>query len=248
MRDQIHGSLHGEGRLRPPSATIGCVGHLVGCHDSRRRREVRNLVGTQQMDGAVVGDRDAHRIPRPTIDEELIPKGDDMALGVEADFNLVQLVARMAGAQQVLLPLFDPAYGAPDQSGQEGDQQVFRVDVTLGAEASAHVQCHAADPRFGQLQEHRSRPANGVHHLCCRPDRNRIGSLVMSADHATALHGNAGIAVGIEATSKPVRSGGESSRYLTFFNGKLADQVGRVLFMDDLRPRRQRGFRIDHRC
>ncbi len=247
MRDQIQASLHGEGGLRPASATIGRVGHLVGCHDSRRRGEVRNLVGTRQMDGGVVGDRDAHRIPRPTIDEERIPKGDDMALGVEADFDLVQLVARMAGAQQVLLPLFDPAHGAPDETGQEGDHQVFRVDVPLGAETSAHVQRHAADPRFGQLQEGRSRPANGVHHLCRRPDRHRIGSLVMSTNHATALDGNAGIAVGIKATPKPMGSGGESRRYPTFFDGKLADQVGRVLFMDDLRSRRQRGLRIHDR-
>ena len=41
------------------------------------------------MDCSVVGDRDPYRIPRSTIDEELIPKGDDMALGVEADFNLM---------------------------------------------------------------------------------------------------------------------------------------------------------------
>jgi hypothetical protein len=42
-------------------------------------------------------------------------------------------------------------------------------------------------------------------------------------------------------------SGGECRRYLAFFDGELADQVGRVLFVDDLRPRRQRGLRIDDR-
>ena len=148
----------------------------------------------------------------------------------------------------MLLPLLDPAYRATDQSGQEGDQQVLGVNVSLGAEASANVKRYAADSRFGQLQECGSRPPNGVHHLCCRPDRNGIGSLVMSADHATALHGNTGIAMRIEASLKSMWSSRESSRYLTFFHSKLADQVSRVLFMDDLRPRRQCGLRIDDRC
>ena len=67
----------------------------------------------------------------------------------------------------------------------------------------------------------------------------------MSADHATALHGNAGVAMRIEATSKSVASARERRRYLAFSNSKLADQVGRVLFMDDLRARRQRGLDID---
>jgi hypothetical protein len=40
----------------------------------------------------------------------------------------------------------------------------------------------------------------------------------------------------MEATSKFEGGTGESSRHLTLFNGKLADQIGRILFMYDLRP------------
>ena len=102
----------------------------------------------------------------------------------------------------MLLPLLDPAHGASNQSGQEGDQQIFGVNVSLGAEASAHIKSYAADARFGQPQDGSRLPANGVHHLCRGLDRHGIGPLVISADHATALHGDAGIAVRIEATSK----------------------------------------------
>ena len=45
------------------------------------------------MDGGVVGDGDADRIPRPAIDQERVAEGKHMALGVEADLDLVQLVA-----------------------------------------------------------------------------------------------------------------------------------------------------------
>src|SRR6516225_9175229 len=140
----------------------------------------------------------------------------------------------MAGAHEMLLPLLAPAHGASSQSGKEGDQQVFRVNVSLGAEAPTHVERHAADARFGQLQEGGRLSSNGVHNLCQGPDRNRIGPPVVSADHATALHGDAGIAMRIEAASKFEGGAGESSRHLTLFNGKLADQIGRKRFMYDL--------------
>ena len=145
----------------------------------------------------------------------------------------------------MLLPLLDPAHGAPDQAGQEGDQQVLGVDVSLGAEAAADIEGHAADARLGQLQEPGGRPAHRMHHLRCRPDRDGIGALVVGGDHAAALDGNAGIAMGVEATAKRVRRGGKGRGHRAFLDGELADQVGRVLFVEDLRPRRQRGLDID---
>ena len=145
----------------------------------------------------------------------------------------------------MLLPLLDPAHGAPDQAGQEGDQQVLGVDVSLGAEATADIERHAADARLRKLEEPGGRPANRMHHLRCRPDRDGIGALVVGRDHAAALDGNAGIAMGVEATAKPVGRGGERGRHRAFLDGKLADQVGRVLFVEDLRPGRQRRLDID---
>src|SRR5277367_1305708 len=142
----------------------------------------------------------------------------------------------MAGAYQMLLPLLDPAHRASSQSGQEGNQQVFGVNVSFGAEASTHIKSHATDARFGQLQERGRLPANRVHHLCRGPDGNGVGPLVISADHTPALHRDTGIALRMEATSKFEGGTGESSRYLTLFDGKLADQIGRILFMYDLRP------------
>ncbi len=234
VRDQVHGPLHGEGRLRPAGATIGRVRHLVGRHDARRRGEVRDLVGTGQMDGGVVGDarRRSDSTPRNRRGTSS-RKASDVAVGVEADLDLVQLVARMAGAQQMLLPLLDPAHRAPDRAGQERDQQVLGVDVALGAEAAADIERHAADPRLGQPQERGGRPAHPVHHLRRRPDRDRIGALVVGARSRRGTpSGIAGIAMVIEAAPKPMRRGGERRRDVAFLDGELADQVGRVLFVE----------------
>jgi len=84
LRDQVHGSLHGEGSLWPPSATVWCVRHFIGRHDSRRRREVRNPVRTKQMNCKCCRrSRPLPDIPRSAIDEELVPKRDDLAFGIE---------------------------------------------------------------------------------------------------------------------------------------------------------------------
>jgi hypothetical protein len=53
------------------------------------------------------------------------------------------------------------------------------------------------------------------------------------------------IAMHAEATPKPFVRGGESGRHLTLFCGELADQVGRILFVDDRGLIRQRGLGID---
>ena len=45
------------------------------------------------MNCGVVGDRNPYRIPRSAINEELVPKRDDMAFGIETDLDLVQLIA-----------------------------------------------------------------------------------------------------------------------------------------------------------
>ncbi len=75
----------------------------------------------------------------------------------------------------MLLPLLDPAHGAADQAGEEGDQQVLGVDVSLGAETAADIERDAADARLGQPQEPGGRPAHVVHHLRRRPDGDGIG-------------------------------------------------------------------------
>ena len=140
------------------------------------------------MDGGVVGDADADRVPRAAIDEEIVAQREDMAVIVKADLDIVQLVARMAGAQQMLLPLLDPAHRPPEQAGEKRDQQVFGVDMALAAEAAADIERQAAHPRLGQAEERGGFAAHPMHHLRRGPDRHRIGARIVGADDAAALH------------------------------------------------------------
>ena len=105
------------------------------------------------MDRGVVGDAGADRVPGAAIDDVIVAQREDAAVVVEADLDIVQLVARMRRADQVLAPVLDPAHRPPELAGEECDQQVFGVDMALAAEAAADIERDAADPRLGQTQK-----------------------------------------------------------------------------------------------
>jgi hypothetical protein len=55
LRHQVDGPLHGEGCLRPSSATIGRVRNFVGDGDLPCRGKILDSVRPGQMHGSVVG-------------------------------------------------------------------------------------------------------------------------------------------------------------------------------------------------
>jgi len=57
-----------------------------------------DLVGAGQMRGGVVGDARPDRIPCAAIDREIIAQRQESAIVVKADFNIVQLIARVRRA------------------------------------------------------------------------------------------------------------------------------------------------------
>jgi len=62
------------------------------------------------VDGGVVGDARPDRVPGATIDEVIVAQRKDTAVVVKPDLDIVQLVARMRRAHQVLAAPFDPAH------------------------------------------------------------------------------------------------------------------------------------------
>ena len=129
--DQVDRPLHRERGFRAAGAAIGRVRHLVGGGDPRVDGEVVDLVGPGQMHRGVVGDAGADRIPGAAIDDEAVAEREDAAVVVEADLDVVDLVARMAGAHEMLAPVLDPAHRPFTSARQERNQQVLGIDVAL---------------------------------------------------------------------------------------------------------------------
>ena len=183
------------------------------------------LVGAGQMHGGVVDDTGADRIPGAAVDDEAVAQREDAAFVVEADLDVVDLVARMAGAHEVLAPVLDPSHRPPHRAREERNQQVFRIDVSLDAEAAADVERDAADARLGQQQRGGLAP-HPMHDLGRRPDRHRIGALVVERHDAAAFHRHGGVAVMVEAPLEPVRRARQRGVDIALADVEFADQVG----------------------
>ena len=199
------------------------------------------------MDRGVVGDPRPDRVPGAAIDEVIVAQGQDPAVVVEAHFDIVQLVARMGGAHQVLAAAFDPAHRAPEPAGEKRDQQVFGVDMALAAKAAADVERDAPHPRLGQTQQRSGFAAHPVHHLGRGPDRHRLGARIIGGDDPAALHRHRRIAMMVKAAFEPVRRCGQHRVGLAPPDRKGPHEVGLEPVVDDRAVRPQRRFGIDHR-
>ena len=160
------------------------------------------------MRGGIVRNTRPDRVPRPAIDNEIVAQREDMALVVKADFNLVQLIARMRRRRQVLVPVLEPAHRPPEPSRQKRDQQILGIDMTLDAETAADIESEAAHPRFREAEDRGGLPADPMHDLGGRPDRYRVGSRFVEGDDATALDRHCRVSVMIKSALQPVRCAG----------------------------------------
>ncbi len=205
---QIDGPLHRESRFGAAGATIGGVRHLVGDDDPARRGEILDPVGAGQVHGGVVGDARADRVPGAAIDDVVVAQREDTAVAVEPDLEIVQLVARMGRAHQMLAATFDPAHRTPEPARDKGDQQILGIDMPLAAKAAADIEGDAAHPRLGHAEQASRLAAHPVHHLGRRPDRHCVGTPVVFGDHPARLHRHRGVAVVIEAALEAMRCAG----------------------------------------
>src|SRR5215813_13943464 len=151
----------------------------------------------------------------------------------------------MAGAHQMLAAILDPLDRAPQPARQERNQQVFRVDVPLEAEAAADIERDAAYARFRKPQDRGRFAPHPMNDLGGRPYGYAIRPRVVDADDAAALHRRSGIAVMIEAPLQLVRGARERGGDIALADREGANEVGLEFVVDDRCARTQRRFRID---
>src|SRR5258708_39237724 len=118
-----------------------------------------------------------------------------MAVVVEPDLEIVQLVARMGRAHQMLAASLDPAHRPPEPACEEGDQQILGVDMPLAAKAAADIEGKTAHSRLGHAEQAGRLAAYPMNHLGRGPDCHRVGTWFISADNAAALHRHGGVTV-----------------------------------------------------
>ena len=199
------------------------------------------------MDGGVVDHGGADRIPCAAIDDEMIAQREDAAFVVEADVDIVDLVARVTGTHQMLAAVLDPLHRPSELAGQKRNQQIFRIDMTFDAEAAADVERKATHAGLGKLEHRGCLAPHPMHHLGGRPDRDRIRPGLVQADDAAALHGHGGVAVMLEAPLQAARRTRQRGIHIGLADREGANQVGAESIMDDCRTGTQRLLGIEDR-
>jgi len=178
------------------------------------------------MDCGVVDHTSANWIPCSAVHNEMVTQRKNATFVVEANIHIVDLVARLTGAQQMFTAVLDPLDWPSEPARQKRDQQIFRIDMPLDAKTAADVKRDATHTSFRKLKYGGRLAPYPMYHLSARPDRHRICSRIMQCDHSTAFHGHGGIAVMIKTSLQSVRRASQRAIDLAFTNGETTNQVG----------------------
>ena len=148
VREFVQRAFHREAGGRAADAAIRPGRRLVRAGTHRGRTIVADAIGPGHDVGRHVrldrAGRGQHRI-RPAIDEVLGFKCDDLAVAVRVDGHRLVVLARMAGRQQVLHPVLDPAHRRAEPDRDRGHRQLFWIQVGLHAERAADIGHHHLD-------------------------------------------------------------------------------------------------------
>ena len=115
----------------------------------------RHVIGPRQHAGGEVDDAGAVGAHiGALVVEEIIVDGEDVPVLVDRGAQLVALLARMIGGDEMLVAVLDPFDRPREPQRREADQHVFRIELAAHAEA-------AADMAFEQM-DGGERPAENL--------------------------------------------------------------------------------------
>lgn len=145
-------------------------------------------------------------------------------VGVGGGADRDRLVAGVAGGEQVLGPVLDPADRAAEPQRQPGDEDFLGIGVALLAERPADV--GAAHPRRAGLQPeqlggHLGEPVGS---LARGPDQDPVG--LRDRQRAAALHRSGRVAGVAEVALDDDRGGVEGRVDLAFLEVRVVEDVG----------------------
>ena len=177
--------------LRAPGAAIGVDRRGVGEDsldlDIDRRRGV--VAGEQ---GAVAPGgnrrREAAEIG-PEIGQRGDTHGEELAVRVEGELRLGEVVARLVVGEEDLAAVGRPLDGTAKPGGEPQNQRLLVIERALGAKATAHIGCYHTQLVLGKLQDE-SGDQQPVHmrRLARCIEGVVAGGAVMLADGGARLH------------------------------------------------------------
>ena len=166
LRELIHGALDREHRLRLPGASIRGRRRLARERRAHAARIVTDPVGPRQ---ARRGDRGTEHPEAPRVGaevgEQLGAHRDDRPVAARRELDVVPLLARVRGVRHVLVTRLDPFHRRAQAHRQQREHDLFRIDLLLHAETTAHVRRDHANPMLAEPEDVAKRVAQSVRPL-----------------------------------------------------------------------------------
>ena len=125
--------------------------------------------------------------------EEFVVDGENGALGIDRGADLVTLLARVIGCDQVLAPVLDPFHRPSEPQRGEADQHVLGVELAADAEAAADMAFEQVHSRGAATEHARDAGAIPVRHLGGAIKLEHIAGGVVARDGAARLQRHAGM-------------------------------------------------------
>ena len=157
----------------------------IGRHAIRARQHGGGEIGHRGRVGAHVA---------ALVVEEFVVDGENVALRVDRGADLVVLLARVIGGDQVLAPVLDPFHRPVEPQRGEADQHVLGIKLAANAEAAADMALEQMHARGIAAQHAGDIVAVPVRHLGCAVELQHVARGVIAGDGAARFQRNARMA------------------------------------------------------
>jgi hypothetical protein len=246
-RGHVEQALAHERPLVAPGPPIGSGRGLVGEHAVGHARVVGNPVRPgHQGRGQLGHDHPVGADVGAEIGQEVVDEGHDAPLPIEADLDVVILLARVVGGHQVLAAVLDPLDGTVQAHGRPRHDQVLRVELAAHAEAAADLQLHELDQVLGMSEQIGQHAPVEVRDLGHAPQAEHPAPRVVRRGQAPGLHGYAGVALDREALAHPMRGRREHARGVSPMGLQPVHHVAPEHLVQDRGAGLERAARIGH--
>ena len=210
LREMIERPLGREDGLRLARAPVGRRRRLAGEGRPHAAGVVPQPVGPGQARG---GDRRTEHAQAPAVGahvgEDLRPHAEQGSVAPRRQLDVVPLLARVGGGREVLAPGLHPLDRPGEAHGQQGQHQLFGVDLLLDAEPPADVRRHHADPVLVETEHVAQHVADRVGPLRGRPHGEVSGARVVGRHDAPGLQRDAAVALDVVAPARDHVRGAE---------------------------------------
>ena len=238
-RDAVHHPLHHERRVRAARAAVGRGRDQV----REQRREVVAVVvepvGARELRRADDRDDQPVRAVGAAVVHEARLEREDAAVLAHADPHVVDLLALVRGADEVLAPVLGPLDRHPEVAGGERDEDLLGIELDdLDAEAAADVGGHDVDLLDVHVEQAAEAAADAGRRL--RGVVHQQGALLVEArHHGAALERRGGAALDLEAPLEHVRRLGHGGVDVAVLLGHAGDDVVGAVEVHQRRVRRR---------